>query len=83
MLSNIHSFKNYCIIKLGGYTKEQYSIPSLSTYRKGCNNGYKLGKQYIIYELDRVINNSYGVSKQEWIDNVYNKLNELKDAERY
>ena len=73
------------IHSLGGYTKDEYRIPSLKTfssgYEKGNKTGYDLGFHQgglvIITRLMQTVNNSYGCDKQTWIDTVYSDIENI------
>ena len=70
------------IHSLGGYTKDEYKIPSLKTfssgYKKGNKTGYDLGFYngglIVITRLMQTVSNSYGCDKQTWIDTVYSDI---------
>lgn len=63
---------------LGGYTKQEYKIPSLKVHQDAFDKGYSLGIKHgfqsladsLVKETD-IIN---GCSKQEWIDRIYSKI---------
>ena len=73
------------IHSLGGYTKDEYRIPSLKTfssgYEKGNKTGYDLGFYngglVVITRLMQTISNSYGCDKQTWIDTVYSDIENI------
>lgn len=70
---------------LGGYTKDEYKIPSLKTfssgYEKGNKTGYDLGWHQggliVITRLMQTVINSYGCDKQTWIDTVYSDIENI------
>ena len=73
------------IHRLGGYTKDEYSIPSLKTfssgYEKGNKTGYDLGFHQggliVITRLMQTVINSYCCDKQNWIDTVYSDIENI------
>ena len=65
---------------LGGYTKDEYRIPSIAVHNKAYNNGFKygfeLGVRYLAIQLEHIAVQNYGCSKQDWIDKIYSKIQE-------
>lgn len=74
--------KNYLIHFLGGYTKEEYKIPSLKTYtnahNKGYEEGFAIGKKWLANVLNQISDNNNGCSKQEWIDLIYSEIQKYR-----
>ena len=59
---------------LGGYTYEDINKNLKNTYNKGINDGQR--KAFLI--LHDKISSLYGLSKQEWIDNVWHMINHVR-----
>lgn len=68
------------IHSLGGYTKEEYEIPSIAVHNKAYENGFKYGFEsgvrYLATQLEHIAVQNYGCSKQDWIDKIYSKIQE-------
>ena len=70
------------IHSLGGYTKDEYKIPSLKTFSSGYEKdnkiayalGFRQGALTVITRLMQTVINSYGCDKQTWIDTVYSDI---------
>ena len=67
---------------LGGYTKDDYRIPSIDkTYDNGFKHGFECGIRYLATQLEHIAIQNYGCSKQDWIDKIYSKIQEaLKES---
>lgn len=74
----IWNSKVYIIHNLGGYTKEEYKIPSIAVhnkaYDKGFACGFEHGCNYLAKQLYSLSNEIYGCSKQEWINKIYSEI---------
>lgn len=77
----LKSIQNKLIHLLGGYTKTEYQIPSMKAHCDGFNNGIKqgfvFGRCSLAKELKDITDKNYGCSKQQWIDEVYAKIEEV------
>lgn len=68
-----------------GYTKYEYdnifNKASLSTfnkgYLKGLKEGFKIGRRHLANQLDNIAAANYGRSHQQWIDEIYGKIQEV------
>ena len=73
------------IHSLGSYTKDEYRIPTLNSFKnnkkKGNKTGYDLGFYngglVVITRLMQTVSNSYGCDKQTWIDTVYSDIENI------
>lgn len=66
---------------LGGYTKNEYRIHSNTVHNKAYENGVKYGFEcgirYLAKQLKYIAIQNYGCSKQDWIDKIYSKIQEV------
>lgn len=64
----------------GGYTKNEYRIPSNivhnKVYENGVKYGFECGIRYLAKQLEHIAIQNYGCSKQDWIDKIYSKIQE-------
>lgn len=83
MLMNniIFKLQTKLIHLLGGYTKEEYKIPSMKihndAYAKGYDTGVEFGYKILAIDLNNIAKEKYGCSKQEWIDAIYSRIKEV------
>lgn len=59
---------------LGGYTKDEYKAASMKTRENDVKYGFKLGTRSLAIQLEHIAIQNYGRSKQDWIDNIYSKI---------
>ena len=69
---------------LGGYTKEEYKININNKRHKyiklGIKDGFNIGIRYLANQLECIAVQNYGCSKQEWIDKIYTKIQEVLEG---
>ena len=75
---NIKTIQIKLIHLLGGYTKDDYRISSIDkTYDNGFKHGFESGTRYLAAQLEHIAVQNYGCSKQDWIDKIYSKIQEV------
>ena len=66
---------------LGGCTKDEYKTYYIEfnkrIYNEGANYGLELGIKYLATQLEHIAIQNYGCSKQDWIDKIYSKIQEV------
>lgn len=69
---------------LGGYTKDEYKTAAIKAYNKTSEKdvkyGVKLGIRYLAIQLEHIVVQNYGCSKQDWIDKIYSKIQDALEG---
>lgn len=68
--------QNKLIHSLGGYTEEDYHKCTDNVFK----HGFEIGIIHLAIQLDHIARQNYGCSKQEWIDKIYSKIQEVLDG---
>lgn len=80
LLWTLKTIQNKLIHSLGGYTKTECILFYFDWYNKGYNHGFNNGIKQVAKELNNISTQNYGCSKQEWIDKIYSKIQEVLKA---
>ena len=76
----LKTIQNKLIHSLGGYTRTDCLLSSTNLYRKAYNDGFNNGIKQVAEELNNIARQHYGCSRQEWIDKIYSKIQEVLDG---